>query len=239
VEAVLYNGDEEGPVKVLIDINHPIFRAVLEMLLSRDPELAVDRAVGHAESVDAAAKIRPHVIVLAVESGDDLDHVPTLFTVSKYSKILALISSDDVDLQKDAVNLGITGIVSKSDEPSDLFGAIKSLRLGESRLPSPVVAEVITENRLNGRRKAASHSERQGIEAWPNLSPRERRIVKLICDGLNNKDIAGTLKISVPTVKHHLRNVFSKLDVANRAELVAVAYREGILSSHSTDTKTS
>jgi DNA-binding NarL/FixJ family response regulator len=116
---------------------------------------------------------------------------------------------------------GATGILIDTDDPRMLSAAIKALYL-HNTFVSPTLSHTLF-----------SQLHERGEVAVETLTSREYDVVQCVCQGLLNKQIASQLNISEPTVKHYMRTIFTKLDVSNRAELVAYAYDKGIVGFHS------
>lgn len=114
---------------------------------------------------------------------------------------------------------GVGGIIGQEDSIDDLFATIETVANGET-LCSPRIAATLL------RRVAALKQQRSAGPAHASLTTREREIVRLIDDGLSNKEIAEILRISVPTVKNHVHRIIEKLNVSRRAEAAAVLRRE-------------
>ena len=118
-----------------------------------------------------------------------------------------------------AVRLGASGIVGTDRPAETLFRAIEKVLLGEVWMERRLVADLIAP----GYPRADGDQVR--IES---LTPREREVVRLLCEGLRNKQIAKRLAVTDVTVRHHLTSVFSKLGVSDRLGLLLYASRHGI-----------
>lgn len=132
-----------------------------------------------------------------------------LFLVQSYSltEIVALLQA------------GATGCISRDDSVSDLTRAIIAAGRGEIVLPATIAAHILSSLANTARAlEALTHNQPIGETLVEPLSERETDILKLLGQGLTNKDIAQTLLISVRTVEAHLRNIYDKLDVRSRTE---------------------
>jgi NarL family two-component system response regulator LiaR len=120
---------------------------------------------------------------------------------------------------------GACGYLLKSARGDEIIGAIRAVCSGESVL-DPVVTRKLLE-RVVGAATETSDTKERGI-----LSQREAEILRLASKGMNNKDIANTLFISVRTVKAHLTNIFNKMGVGCRTDAIVKGFREGYISLH-------
>ncbi len=203
-------------IKVLLIIDNLSVGAGLKILLESNPELKVEEA-RRADSTLATASKKPDVIILVVDHFPDLTLIDDLLTASENSRVLAFIYPDDNYLKLSAIKYGAKGVLTLEDDPAMLFAAITALHSHKVFI-SPVISHIF----FFDRRDLVDEK----------LTPREHEIIVCVCQGLLNKQIARKLRVSEPTVKHHLRAIFEKLYVSNRAELVAYAFRSGIMRSH-------
>jgi len=144
--------------------------------------------------------------------------IPELMTARKQSQLAVLTDSRDPEIHREAVESGAIGIISKQDPPELLFAAIRRVYSGGAWLDRFVTAKMfvhspVSEKKLPNSRKIS------------RLTAREREVIHMIGMGLRNKQVADRLYISNITVHHHLTSIYSKLDVANRLELIIFAYQ--------------
>jgi len=168
---------------------------------------------------------RPDVVLLRFDAGDcSLSLMPELPRVTEVSRTLVLTSVNDAALHARAIELGAAGVLS-SDQPGDvLVKAIKKVHAGELWLDRAGTAGVV-------KRLAHRHGDIDpDTMKIASLTRREREIVSLVAEGLNNKDIAGRLCISEATARNHLTSILDKLELANRFELAVYAFRRGLVS---------
>ena len=129
------------------------------------------------------------------------------------------------DAEEDIVSwadLGVAGLVSRDATLAELLDALEAAARDEA-LVSPTTAGTLL-------RRVAQLARSQAVDGGgPPLTRREREIVRLIADGLSNKEIAGSLRIELPTVKNHVHNILEKLHVATRGEAVGAARARGEL----------
>lgn len=206
----------EQSIGILLIIDHLSVGAGLKMLLEGNPAFKVEEAK-RIDAWSVVASKQPDVIILVVNHFPDLTFISDLLAVSKSSRVLALIYPDDNYLKLSAMKYGAAGVLTSEDDPAMLFAAITALHSHKVFI-SPVISQAFFFDR------------RDLID--DRLTPREHEVIACVCQGLLNKEIARKLRMSEPTVKHHLRAIFEKLYVSNRAELVAYAFRNGIVRAH-------
>jgi DNA-binding NarL/FixJ family response regulator len=135
-----------------------------------------------------------------------------------------LTGSGDPELHRQAVHLGAIGVLSKDKPAEILIKAIERIHAGEAWLDRTMTATVLREMSPRNRNRNQDPEEIK----IASLTDREREVIKLVGEGLKNKQIAERLFISDVTVHHHLTSVYSKLEVADRLELLIYAYRHGL-----------
>jgi DNA-binding NarL/FixJ family response regulator len=217
----------ERSIGVCIVDHHAVLRAGLRMVIERQPHMHVvgEAACAH-EALAIAEARRPDVILLDLDLGDEngLDLLPRLLEVVPESRVLLLTGLRNPAMHRQAVLLGAMGLVLKEKPVETVIRAIETVYAGEVWL-EVAVNDGIT----NGRdHLAQARAPDHDVERMAMLTDREREVIRLIGEGLKNKQIAEHLSISEATVRHHLTSIFSKLNVADRFELVVYAYRHGL-----------
>lgn len=214
-------------VRILLIDDHDIMRQGLRMLVESEPDF---RVVGEARDGATArllaASEQPDLIVLDLDLGGEsgLDLIPDLLAAAPAVRILVLTGLRDTEAHRQAFHLGATGLVEKESAAEVLVKAIRKVRAGEVWLDRATTARVFAEM---ARSKLAAESDPE-VAKIASLSGREREVIALIGEGLNNKRIAERLGISETTVRHHLTSIFAKLAVHDRLELLVYAYRHGV-----------
>jgi DNA-binding NarL/FixJ family response regulator len=212
---------------VLID-DHSILREGLRMIIENDPQIEI---LGEADNIkDALALIesrKPDVILLDLDLGSEnaLDFMPEIKECCEDSRILILTGTIDQDIHKQAIQLGASGILLKNQAGGTLLKAIKKVHQGEAWIDRTLTARIVAASHINSQSKNEDDDEQRKIATLTN---REREIVKLIAEGLVNKDISERLFIGDKTVRNSLSVIYSKLEVANRLELAIYAARHGL-----------
>lgn len=210
-----------NPIHVLIVDDHPVVRRGIISLLSNHDDLEV---VGEAGSVQAAlellSQLRPNVVLLDIrlpgESGLDLlDHIRTVD-----AKILILTSFDDEEHVLEALQGGAHGFILKSVSDEMLCGAIRTVHQG-GRVLSPQITERMVQH-------LTTDAVTESLDDV-HFDEHELRIIRLLVEGNSNDEMAAELYMSVASIKRKLRQIFTKLNVHNRAQAAAVIMQRGII----------
>jgi DNA-binding NarL/FixJ family response regulator len=212
---------------VLLADDHPLFRQGLRQVLAREPDLrVVAEASDGAEAVERATELMPDVVLMDVRMPrrSGIEAAGQIKDALPHAKILMLtISDEEADLY-DAIKAGASGYLLKEIPIEEVADAIRSVWAGQSRISPSMASKLLTE--FAAMSKATD--ERPQMPA-PKLTDREMEVLKLVAQGLNNRDIAKELFISENTVKNHIRNILEKLHLHSRMEAVVYAVREKLL----------
>ncbi len=216
-------------IRVLIADDHTLFRDGLRALLASIPDIEV---VGEASSgmgvLARAMDLQPDVILMDIQM-PDLNGIETtrqILRTSPHLGIIVLTMFQDDDSVFAAMRAGARGYVLKGADQAVLLRAVRAVANGES-LFSPEIAMRLMQFFTNLKPTPSP-------ELFPELTLRERDILALIADGQTNAEIADKLVISLKTVRNHVSNIFSKLQVADRAQAAIRAREVGLGSSAST-----
>ena len=217
----------EQTLRVLIVDDHALFRRGLQMVLKQEEDLEVvgEAGDGH-EAVQKAQELMPDVILMDVRMPrrSGIEATQQIKDVLPHVKILMLtISDEEADLY-DAIKAGASGYLLKEISIDEVADAIRSVWAGQSRISPSMASKLLTEFAAISKRA----DESQRLPA-PRLTDREMEVLKLVAQGLNNRDIAKELFISENTVKNHIRNILEKLHLHSRMEAVVYAVREKLL----------
>ena len=219
--------EDDEAIRVMIVDDHAVFRRGLQMVLEQEPDIVVvgEASDGH-EAVEKAQDVVPDVVLMDVRmpKRGGIDATEEIRDLLPTTKILMLtISEEEADLY-DAIKAGASGYLLKEIPIDEVAEAIRGVRDGQSRI-SPSMASKLLNEFANISRRA---DERQQVPG-PRLTDREMDVLKLVAQGLNNRDIAKELFISENTVKNHIRNILEKLHLHSRMEAVVFAVKEGML----------
>lgn len=208
-------------VRVLLVEDHPMYGAGLRATLDGDPRLTVVGLVGDLASATAAVHdLRPDVLVLDLSLPDG-SGLTLLGEVAAQTPVLVLTSHDDDQHVYAALRAGARGYLVKTAAADELVRAVHDVAAGSGVFAGSVV-ERITRHVASGGR--ASHDE-----LFPQLSPRERDVLRLIANGHSNAYIADHFVLSLKTVRNHVSNVLMKIGASSRAEAVARARDAGLV----------
>ncbi len=203
-----------GKIRVLCVDDHPIVRDGIAAIvnLQADMMLAGAAATG-GEALEQFFKLHPDVALVDLQLPDmsGFELINKIKEKSPNARIIVLSSYEgDVDIQR-ALEAGAQAYVAKGMVRDELLEIIRSVHAGKRRLPAAVA------------QKLAEHIADEPI------SPRELEVLSLMAAGKRNKEIAYELSLAEDTVKMHVRNILSKLQVSDRTEAVTIALRRGII----------
>jgi len=205
--------------KVLIVDDHEVVRMGLRTLLLQQGELEVVGEAGTAaEAVDKALSLRPDVILMDVRLPDEsgVEACRRIRAADPGIRVLMLTSYSDDEAIFSSIIAGASGYMLKVIEADQLYQAVESVSQGKSLL-DPTLSKAVVER---VRQISEGKTSEWGIEA---LGARESEILKLIADGLTNKEIAERVCLSEKTVRNYVSSIFQKIDVAHRTQ-AAVYY---------------
>ena len=213
----------QPPIRVLIVDDHTIVRKGLSALLGTRPDIQVvgEASNGH-EAVAQSNALRPDVILmdLVMPGLDGIDAIQQIMAHSPDIRILVVTSFATDDKVFPAIKAGALGYLLKDSSPDDLVQAIRQVYRGESSLHPLIARKVLQE---------LTHPSDRPPTADP-LTQREVEVLRLIGQGLENRDIAERLTISGTTVRTHVSNILGKLHLASRTQAALYALREGFAS---------
>jgi DNA-binding NarL/FixJ family response regulator len=207
-------------IRVLVVDDNAVIRQGVRALLtsSADDIEVVGEASTGREAIDQAEALRPDVVLLDIRM-PVMDGVKAAERLASQCKVMMLTYSDDEPMVAGAIRAGAHGyLVHGRFEPDELTRAVRDLA-GGKRIVSPSVAPVIFELVARGDNHEPATRRESGPDA---LTEREREVMTSISRGRSNRDIAAELVISEKTVKNHIRAIYEKLGVGNRAEAMAV-----------------
>jgi len=209
-------------VNVLIADDHGFFRQGLRALLQVIPDVeVVGETASGGETIVRSLALQPDVILMDVHMPDinGIDATRRILESSPHIGILMLTMFEEDDSVFAAMRAGARGYLLKGADRNEIGRAIKAAASGEA-IFSPAIAQRMI--RYFGTMRTPPSGD-----TYPQLSERERDVLDLIAQGLNNADIAARLVLSQKTVRNHVSHVFAKLKVADRAEAIVQARNAG------------
>ena len=212
-------------IRILLADDQPLFREALRTLISLQPDLEVVGEAGNgAEVVRMAKVLNPNVVLMDLQMPvlDGVAATRRLQVEQPRCRVIALTTFDDDEYVFDCLRSGAVGYLLKDAPSAELFAAIRAAARGESFLQPSVTTRVIAE--------FARLSDQPNISSTlvEPLSDREREILRLISNGSSNREIAEKLFITEGTVKNHVTNILSKLNVRDRTQAALKARELGV-----------
>ncbi len=211
------------PISVILVDDHSVVRIGLKAYLST---LADIRVIGEAgtgeEAVELVAQHAPDVVVmdLVMPGMDGVEATRRMKRASPRTQVIVLTSYHEDEHIFPAIRAGALSYVLKDIDPDDLAEAIRRARAGEAVLNPRVAARMVQE--MHG-------GPMEGINPFSELTERELEVLRQVAAGKSNREIAEALVISEKTVKSHISNILSKLQLADRTQAAVYAWQEGIV----------
>lgn len=208
-------------IRVFIADDHAVVRKGLEALIDAQPNMkVVGAAVDGQDALQQIPFIQPDVILLDIQMPrkTGLEVITELKTTMPHAKILVLTSFSYDDTIMAAIKSGAMGYLLKDSSPQDLIDAIEHANNGRSYLHPDITHKVIQE--LN---KPAPKFQQETL-----LTDREVEVLQFVAKGLTNQQIAEQLIVTERTVRTHITNILSKLELENRTQATLYALKNGL-----------
>lgn len=202
-------------LRIMIADDHAVLRIGLKMLINSQPDMELcGEAQNGAKALEIFATSSPDVALMDIRMPEmgGIQSIRELRNRYPTAKVLVFSSYANEEEIYQAVRAGARGYILKDCDRAEILASIRAVSSGELALP-PAIAERLAERDPN-----------------KDLTEREIEILKLLIKGFMNKEIASILSLSQNTVKSHVKNIFSKLEVNDRAEAVSCALTRGIVS---------
>jgi len=219
-------------IRVLLVDDHALFRRGLLLVLeSEDGIEVVGEAEDGEEAIRKAEELAPDVVLMDVRMPrvSGIEATRRLAESLPTTRIIVLTVSDEEDDLYEAIKAGATGYLLKEISIEEVADAVRAVMQGQTLISPSMASKLIQE--FNALAKRAD--EKQQVPA-PKLTDRELEVLKLVAQGLTNREIADQLYISENTVKNHVRNILEKLHLHSRMEAVVYAVREKLLDLEET-----
>ena len=216
-----------SPYRIVLADDHVMFRQGIKNILEGVKGLEV---IGEASDglnlLELLKKVTPDMVILDISMPNlrGLEATREIKIISPDMKVLILTMHRDKEYVYHAISAGAEGYLLKEDADTELFAAVEKIRQGEHYI-SPLLSGQLTHELIQ-----ASHKGQATSPSDP-LTLREREVLKLIAEGISNKEIADLLFISIRTVEKHRANIMQKLNIRQTANLVKYAIRKGYTSS--------
>jgi DNA-binding NarL/FixJ family response regulator len=205
---------ESNPIRVLSIDDHPLLREGIAAIINSQPDMTmVSQAADGNSGIQQYREHLPDVTLMDLRLPDlsGIDAMMAIQAEFPAARIIMLTTFEgDVEIQR-ALEAGARGYLLKSMPPDELVQVIRQVHAGKKRIPPQVAAHL---------------AEHLGEEV---LTPREIQVLKEICGGNRNRDIADLLFISEETVKVHIKHIMDKLGAKDRTQAIAIGVRRGII----------
>jgi NarL family two-component system response regulator LiaR len=216
----------KSKTRILIADDHPLLREALCQVLSKEQDMeVVGKASDGQEVVAMSSQLKPDVVIMDIimPKFDGIEASKKIKTAAPNIAILILTAYDDDNYVLGLLEAGAAGYLLKSARGQDLVEAVRAIRAGESVLHPEIIEKLLKRAML----KSVGIVKPRTNEL---LSEREKEMLKMLSTGMGNKEIAQRLCLSLRTVKAHMSNIFTKMNVASRSEALVEALRSGLIS---------
>ena len=209
-------------IRVLIGARSEVARAGLASLLTADPMFQVVGTFSIDDALTRVEDLQPEVVLLDLDSPSDESLLAAIQSGGALvNSSLMILTEDPESLAGDVLGSGLRAILPRYATPEEIIAAIQAAATGLVALHPEVFDSMLSRIRPG-----------QQSELDPSgqiLTPREIEVLRMIAEGLGNKEIASKLSISDHTVKFHISSIFAKLGASNRAEAVTLGIRYGLI----------
>ncbi len=210
----------EARIRILLVDDHPVVRAGIREILEAAGDMqVVGECEGGREALEQMDTLRPDVVLLDMEMPglQGIEVARRLAEDHPGAKVIALSAHDDGHFVRGSLEAGARGYLLKEEAAETILEAVRGVHRGEDGwISRSIAAKVVAWTR-------------QGTPAAPDLTARELEILRLVVDGMQNKEVAAALDISEKTVERHLSAVYSKLNVSSRVEAAVHAVRNDLV----------
>ncbi len=213
----------EEQISVLLADDHPPFRAGLRALLASAPDIEVLGEAGTGtDAVLQADKLQPDVILMDLQMPGvtGIEATRRILHTSPHIAVLVLTMFEDDDSVFAALRAGARGYLLKGAMKAEILRGVRAVSRGEAIFGPPIAKRLVS--------YFAAPPPSAPEYAFPELTEREREILNLLAAQQTNQEIAKRLQVSLKTVRNHVSNIFSKLQVADRAQAILRARQAGL-----------
>jgi two-component system nitrate/nitrite response regulator NarL len=243
VESRQAGSGRSSPIRILLVDDQPLFRRAIATLIQEQPEFTVvGEAADGRDAIEQAEALHPDLIVMDIEMPvmNGIEAVRILRDRLPSVKIVVLTVSESEDYLFEAIRFGAHGYLLKDLRPEQLYELLRAVMRNETPLSPTIAGRLLDEiRRLRGAGTApptpeasqpsgAAGAAPTGAATTEVLTRRELDTLKLVAQGLSNKEIGTRLSITEGTVKNHVHNALEKLQLENRIQATAYIIRQGL-----------
>lgn len=210
------------PIRILIADDHTLFRSGLKALFGSLPETAVvAEAESGQEAISLAETQQPDVVLMDIQMPgiNGIDAARRIVQTSPHIGVIMVTMFEDDDSVFAAMRAGARGYVLKGADQEEMLRVIRAVARGDALFGPPIALRLTS---------FFNNAKSQVTDAFPDLTERERELLHLLAQGLSNQEIATKLVITNKTVRNHLSNIFSKMQVTDRVQAVIQARNAGL-----------
>jgi DNA-binding NarL/FixJ family response regulator len=213
----------ERTIRILIADDHAVFREGLRFVLGSEPDMEV---VGEADTgkavVERTAVLGPDVVLMDIQMPETngIEATRRILGANRDVGVVVLTMFEDDDSVFSAMRAGAKGYVLKGADPSEILKVVRAVAEGDAYFGAEI-ARRLTDFFSTPRPSSPA-------EPFPELTAREREVLDLIAQGHNNAKIARLLFVSPKTVRNHISNIFTKLQIADRTQAILRAREAGL-----------
>lgn len=218
-------------IRILIADDHPLFRKALREELESQTDFEVVAETGNGEkAIQATSEMRPDVVLMDI-SMPDISGIEATRCIKEQcpdTAVLVLTVHDETEHVLNILQAGASGYLTKDVFGQEVVQSVRGVAAGESVLSPSIFQRVIKHAAKDTARSVAKTAKSE-------LTSREYEILKSAANGLSNRDIASSMKLSEFTVKSYLAEIYSKFGVNSRTEAVVTALKRGIITIDSSE----
>jgi DNA-binding NarL/FixJ family response regulator len=217
----------DGPIRLLLVHGHTAFQELLALRLAQEPDFTVVAAASsfaEVRQILSRGKIDVALVDLALAVGGDVEFIRELRTFNPEARVVVVTASENRQEHALALAAGAFGVLSKTCRAAEIIAAIRKLCAGHALISPHEALDVF---RLVDQQREAERSAHRLID---QLTPRERQLLQLLAEGLDDAAMAGRLGISPKTVRNHMVNLLDKLEVHSRLQALVLAAHYGLVT---------
>lgn len=215
------------PIRLMIADDHKLFREGIKALLAVTDDIEI---IGEAEDGDSALRIsqelQPDIILMDINMPrlNGIQATERILEKLPQTRIVMLTMLEDDASVFNAMRVGARGYLLKGADPQEVLSVIRAVAEGQALFGPTIATRLMNYFKELGTRSTVSSAN----TPFPELTERELEVLRLISQGLNNQEITQKLVLSSKTVRNHITNIFSKLQVADRAQAIVRAREAGL-----------